>query len=232
MSNLLAAIVKAKQSGKRLLAVLVDPDKFEASNTTHFLQRIPDNSTHILVGGSMVPDGKMEPVVLALKKLSRLPVLLFPGSYNQLTEAADGLLFLNLLSGRNPEYLVGQQVQAIPFLRNSNLQVIPTAYVLIDGGNQSAVARVTQTMPMDPTAVGAIVDTAKAGELMGAKMVYLEAGSGALTPVPREVIEAVAYDVKIPIIVGGGIRNEQQKETAYAAGATMVVVGTALEEPT
>lgn len=231
MNNLLEAIVQAKRSGERLLAVLVDPDKFDASKTEHFLQRIPDNTTHILVGGSAVPDGKMEPAVLALKKLSQLPILLFPGSFDQLTEAADGLLFLILLSGRNPEYLVGQQVQAMPFLRNSNLQVMPTAYVLIDGGNQSAVARVTQTKPMDPTRVQDIVDTAKAGELMGAKLVYLEAGSGALNPVPATVIKAVSDDLSIPIIVGGGIKNEQQKETAYKAGATMVVVGTALEEP-
>ena len=230
MSTLMEDILDAQADGKELLAVLIDPDKFDPETTTDFLDNIPKQTTHLLVGGSTVPKGKTQPVVKSLKQHSNLPVLLFPGSYDQLTPEADGLLFLSLLSGRNPEYLIGQQLKAVPFLRDNDLEVIPTAYLLIDGGTQSAVAKVTQTKPMDPNMVGHIVDTAKAGQLMGAGMVYLEAGSGAAHPVPPQLIEAVDKDLDIPLIVGGGIRTMEQRQTAYQAGATMVVIGTALEQ--
>lgn len=230
MSGIYQAILQADRAGKPLLAVLVDPDKFDAGQTAVFLKRIPSQTTHILVGGSTMQEGKMSPIVGALKAATDLPVLLFPGSYQQLSPEADGLLFLSLLSGRNAEYLVGQQVKAVPFLRVNNLEVIPTAYLLIDGGNESAVAQVTQTAPMDNKDIHAIVDTAMAGQLMGAKMVYLEAGSGARTAVPVEVINAVVKELSIPVIVGGGIRSRQQQKEAYNAGACMVVIGTALEE--
>ena len=137
---------------------------------------------------------------------------------------------MSLLSGRNPEYLIGQQVKAVPLLNQSPLEVLPTAYILIDGGSESAVERVTATAPIDRTDLNTIVNTAKAGEYMGSKLVYLEAGSGALEPISEEVIRAVCEAVEIPVIVGGGIRTEEQKQVAYRAGATLVVIGTALEE--
>jgi len=223
------AFTEALNLKTRLLAVLVDPDKFEAAEAPHFLRSLPTETTHIFVGGSTVPDGTTESLVNALKLVTSKPIILFPGDHSQITNAADGLLFLSLLSGRNPEYLVGQQVLSVPVLRNCTLEVIPTGYLLIDGGNQSAVARVTQTSAMSQQSFSDIVDTAKAGELMGARLIYLEAGSGARIPVSAEIISEVKKEISIPLIVGGGIKTETQRIKAYEAGADMVVMGTAFE---
>jgi len=135
-----------------------------------------------------------------------------------------------LLSGTNPEYLVGQQIKAVPKLRKANLEVIPTAYLLIEGGTESAVQRVTETTALPQDDLQRIVDTAKAGEYMGGKLVYLEAGSGAKIPVSPSIIEAVKREIHIPLIVGGGIRMPEQLQAAYKAGADMVVMGTAYEQ--
>ena len=214
---------------KKLLAILIDPEKFELKNTASFLRNLPLETTHLFVGGSTVPEGITEDLVKALKNCTAKPILLFPGDVSQITNDADGLLFLSLLSGRNPEYLIGQHVKAISKLRGSSLEIIPTGYILIDGENESAVASVTQTKPLPQTAVQPIVDTAKAGELMGAKLMYLEAGSGAKVPVSSEIISAVKQELNIPLIVGGGIKTKEQIKNAYSAGATMIVMGTAFE---
>ncbi|MDT0556431.1 geranylgeranylglyceryl/heptaprenylglyceryl phosphate synthase [Patiriisocius hiemis] len=217
-------------SEKKLLAILIDPDKFYEENVSHFLSRIPVQTTHIFVGGSTVANNKTEVTVKALKKETNLPVFLFPGNYEQITNTADAILFLSLLSGRNPEYLIGQQVKAVRMLKESTLEVIPTGYILIDGDNESAVARVSQTQPMPQDNIEAIVNTALAGEYLGAKLIYLEAGSGAKIPVNTSIIEAVKKEITLPLIVGGGIRTNERKEAAYIAGADMVVMGTVFEE--
>jgi putative glycerol-1-phosphate prenyltransferase len=148
----------------------------------------------------------------------------------QISDKADALLFLSLISGNNPKYLIGKHVQAVSKLRTSNLEVIPTGYLLIENGKQTAVERVTQTKPLSRKHTQQIVDTAKAGELLGMQVVYLEAGSGALNPVPNEIIRLVKKDCTLPLIVGGGIRSKQQLEVAYQSGADLVVIGTAFEE--
>lgn len=223
-------ILNDRLQGKKALAVLVDPEKFIVEQVSEFLQKLPTETTHFFVGGSTVLDGQTERVVKALKRSTSLPVILFPGSYEQITEAADGILFLSLLSGRNPDYLIGQQVKAVPFLTDSSLEIIPTAYVLIDGGQDSAVARVSKTSPIQQTQVETILNTALAGQYMGAKMIYLEAGSGAKTPVAAKIISKVKKAIKIPLLVGGGIRTEEQRLQAYDAGADLVVMGTVFEE--
>ena len=217
-------------SEKKLLAILIDPDKFYEENVSHFLSRTPVQTTHIFVGGSTVANNKTEVTVKALKKETNLPIFLFPGNYEQITNTADAILFLSLLSGRNPEYLIGQQVKAVRMLKESTLEVIPTGYILIDGDNESAVARVSQTQPMPQDNIEAIVNTALAGEYLGAKLIYLEAGSGAKIPVNTSIIKAVKKEITLPLIVGGGIRANEQKEAAYTAGADMVVMGTVFEE--
>lgn len=222
-------IVEAKLRGDKLLSVLLDPDKFEVNQIEPFLSGLPVQATHFFVGGSTVPQGRTEALVKAMKRHTEIPIILFPGDFTQITNDADGLLFLSLLSGQNPEYLIGQQKKAVPLLRASGLEIIPTAYLLIDGGKESAVARVTETTPLDPNHLSEIIAVAKAGEYMGAKLVYLEAGSGAMKPVPADVIKAVASAINIPILVGGGIRNGSQLEAAYTAGADMVVMGTVFE---
>ncbi len=215
---------------RKTLAILIDPEKFEIQQTPSFLRELPVDTTYIFVGGSTVPKGLTEQVIEALKECTSKPIFIFPGNHDQIASNADALLFLSLLSGRNPEYLIGQQVKAAATLRNLNIEVIPTGYVLLDGGNESAVARVTGTEAMSQQHIKEIVDTAKAGELMGAQLVYLEAGSGALQPVSMEIIKAVKADLTIPLIVGGGIRTEEQKMNAYNAGADMVVMGTVFEK--
>ncbi|MEZ4779819.1 MAG: geranylgeranylglyceryl/heptaprenylglyceryl phosphate synthase [Flavobacteriaceae bacterium] len=214
---------------KKLLAILIDPEKFEIQNVAAFLRKLPVETTHLFVGGSTVADGMTEILVKSLKLYTAKPIILFPGDVSQITNAADGLLFLSLLSGRNPEYLIGQQVKAVSKLRDTSLEIIPTGYILIDGENTSAVARVTQTKPLPQDDIQTIVDTAKAGELMGAKLMYLEAGSGAKIPVSSEIISAVKKELNIPLIVGGGIKTKEQIIAAYGAGATMIVMGTAFE---
>lgn len=223
------AFLKSVTESKDLLAVLIDPDKFVASEASLFLKNIPKETTHLFVGGSTVANGETQATVKALKALTTLPVFLFPGDYSQITTDADVLLFLSLLSGRNAEYLVGQQVKSISKLKDTSLEIIPTAYILIDGGTVSAVSRVTNTKPLPQQDVETIVHTALAGEYMGAKFVYLEAGSGAKYPVKPEIISEVKKAISIPLIVGGGIRSETQKRAAYKAGANMIVMGTAFE---
>ncbi|HLV92648.1 MAG TPA: geranylgeranylglyceryl/heptaprenylglyceryl phosphate synthase, partial [Aequorivita sp.] len=153
----------------------------------------------------------------------------FPGDYSHITNLADVLLFLSLLSGRNAEYLVGQQVKSISKLKKSSLEIIPTGYILINGGNNSSVSKVTKTSPISQTNIEEIVHTALAGQYMGAKLIYLEAGSGAKFPVSPEIISKVKSELKIPLIVGGGIKTEEQKKLAYDSGADMIVMGTAFE---
>jgi len=181
------------------------------------------------VGGSTDENNAINEVVSGLKKQSKLPVFLFPGSHQQVTEKADALLFLSLHSGRNPDYLIGQQVKAASVLKKTSLEVISTSYLLIDGGNKSAVARVSATTAMPQESVSEIIDTALAGQLMGAKLVYLEAGSGAKMAVSTPIIEGVKKTLSIPVIVGGGIRTKEQREQAYQAGADLVVMGTVFE---
>ena len=209
---------------KNALAILIDPDKFNISETKLFLNRIPKKTTHLFVGGSTVDKGSTQTAVLAIKMHSNLPVFLFPGDYQQITQAADVLLFLSLLSGRNAEYLVGQQVKAVSNLVNTNIEIIPTGYILVDGGNESAVARISNTLPMSQENVNGIIDTAIAGQYMGASLIYLEAGSGAKYPVQPHLIERVKSVLNVPLIVGGGIKTELQMEEAYDAGANMIVM--------
>jgi len=229
IKNLYQTFTEAITLKKKLLAILVDPDKFRIEQAAEFLRSVPLETTHIFVGGSTVPSGLTEVLVDALKLYTSRPILIFPGDSSQITDAADGILFLSLLSGRNPEYLIGQQVQAVSSLRTTSLEVISTGYLLIDGGIESSVAQVTKTSAIDQDNVQQIVDTARAGMLLGMKLIYLEAGSGATTPVAAEIISEVKKEISIPLIVGGGIRSEAQKQEAYEAGADMVVMGTAFE---
>lgn len=223
------AILKSISKNKKGLAILIDPDKFEVSKMDSFLKLLPKESTHIFVGGSTVSKGDTARTVKAIKSCCSLPIFLFPGDHSQLTPLADAVLFLSLLSGRNPEYLIGQQLKSVVRLQSANLEIIPTAYLLVDGGNESAVARVTNTSPISQKDIKLIVHTALAGQYMGAKLVYLEAGSGAAIPVRSEIIKAVKQSLDIPLIVGGGIRTEAQKQEAYEAGADLVVMGTVFE---
>ena len=228
--NVYSAILDAVSLRKKLLAILVDPDKFDLDRVPEFLRNLPPRTTHIFVGGRSVPFGLTEKVVEAMKLYTAKSIVLFPGDVSQITAAADALLFLTLFSGDNPEYLVGQQVKAVKILRPIDLEVIPTGYLLIDGGIHSAVAAVTKTRPIPQEEVRRIVDTSVAARLSGKKLIYLEAGSGARNMVKPEIISEVKKEINLPLIVGGGIRTEEQLEAAYNAGADMVVMGTVFEK--
>nr|WP_321227288.1 geranylgeranylglyceryl/heptaprenylglyceryl phosphate synthase [uncultured Psychroserpens sp.] len=224
-------ILRSISEEKKLLAVLIDPDKMKPEGLSGFMQKLNQSvATHIFVGGSTVDDYATEILVAEIKKQTNLPIVLFPGDVTQITNRADALLFLSLISGDNPEYLIGKHIKSISKLRDSNLEVIPTGYLLIENGKQTSVEKVTQTKPLSITNVQNIVDTAKAGELLGMKLIYLEAGSGAIKAVPLEIISFVKQELSIPLIVGGGIRTKKQLEDAYNFGADLVVIGTAFED--
>lgn len=223
-------ILSQMSKHQKLLAVLIDPEDMLISKLPQFMAQFNQSiADYIFVGGSTVDSSRTDLLVAAIKKYTDRPVILFPGDHHQISEQADALLFLSLISGRNAEYLIGQHVASISKLRKCSLEIISTGYILIDGGNISAVQRVTHTEPMAQNAIQKIVDTAKAGAFLGLKLIYLEAGSGALMPVSADIISAVKSDVNLPLIVGGGIRSVLQLKEAYQAGADMVVIGNAFE---
>jgi len=231
MTNIYQDILTRISNSKRLLAVLIDPDKMRVENVFSFLLKVNDSIvTHILVGGSEVDKGKTERLIIEIKKYTQLPIILFPGDHIQISDKADALLFLSLISGRNPEYLIGKQVESISKLRQANLEIIPTGYILLENGKQTSVECVSKTKPLKRNNIDLIMDTAKAGELLGMKLIYLEAGSGATHPIEVSIIKRVKTQLNIPLIVGGGIRSTQAIESAFESGANMVVVGTAFEE--
>lgn len=233
MAEIYQTIMNAKASGEKLLAVLLDPDKLSADQVPMLEVTLQEKTVDIiLVGGSLVEAGLTQSLVCALKKITRIPLLIFPGDFTQISAEADGILFLTLLSGRNPEYLIEQQIKSVPFLMNSTLEVIPTGYILIDGGKETAVQRVSKTIPLSQENIKDIVHTACAGMYLGNKLIYLEAGSGAKKAVAPDIITAVKENIQIPLIVGGGIRTQKQVDEAFRSGADMVVIGTAFEQNT
>ena len=229
MQAIYDTITTAHKTGKRLFAVLIDPEKCVCTT----LEQVIDTANKakpdfIFVGGSQLQNSVDETVV-HIKSLTTIPVVLFPGNAFQLTNKADALLLLSLISGRNAEWLIGQHVQAAKAIQQSALETISTGYILIDGGNTTAVERVSKTKPLQRDAIDEVVSTALAGQLLGHKLIYLEAGSGAQNPVPTALIKAVKTAIDIPLIVGGGLTSTDAIKQAYEAGADIVVVGNYLE---
>lgn len=231
MTKIHQEILNSKNKGKKLLAILLDPEKVSIANSLNLIQKINQSpATHIFVGGSSFDGNHLDELIVFLKSKIDLPILLFPGNPSQISDRADGILFLNLISGRNPEYLIEHQVNAVPFIEKTNLEVISTAYILIENGKETAVERVSQTKPLDRNNAKYVSQTAKAGQYMGNKLIYLEAGSGAEKAIPLEMINDVSKKINIPLIVGGGIRTKKAIENAFKAGADLVVIGTAFED--
>lgn len=230
MINIYNEILLAKTESKKLLAILLDPDKLAVENLSNLIQKINQSpATHIFVGGSSFNGTHLDELIIELKSKINLPILLFPGNPSQISDKADGILFLTLLSGRNSDYLIEHQVNAVPILNKTNLEIISTGYILIESGNETAVERVSKTKPLDRNNPEYVLQTAQAGEFIGNKLIYLEAGSGAKISVPTEMITLVSQNIKIPLIVGGGIRSKQEIENAFSSGADLVVIGTAFE---
>ena len=223
-------LLQSKAANQKLLAILLDPDKIVWNNLDLLISKINQSpATHIFIGGSHVETNRLDELIIILQQNCSLPIVLFPGNPSQISNQADGILFLSLISGRNPEYLIEHQVNAASILKNSNLEIISTGYVLIESGGQTAVEKVSKTKPIDRNNIELVINTAIAGEMLGNKLIYLEAGSGAQQAVPLEMIKKVSQNINIPLIVGGGIRDLQSIETAYHSGADLVVIGTAFE---
>jgi phosphoglycerol geranylgeranyltransferase len=212
-----------------IIAVLIDPDKQDyksVKRTIDICHRCDVGL--ILIGGSLVSENP-EKFISNIKKDTNLPVVLFPGSIMQISSKADAILLLSLISGRNPEYLIGNHVLAAQYIKKSKLEVIPTGYMLIESGNITSVQYISNTLPIPRNKLAIAVATAIAGEMLGLKAIYLEAGSGAINSVPVEIIKAVKNNITIPLIVGGGIITSSQIKDAKIAGADIIVIGNSLE---
>jgi putative glycerol-1-phosphate prenyltransferase len=228
-TEIYASILQNIANGKKMLAVLIDPDK---CTNEHLQKLLPLLKMHtpnfIFVGGSQLKIS-FSNLIETFKKELNIPVVLFPGDVTQFSPNADALLFISLISGRNAEYLISQHVNAAIPIKKSGLEVIPTGYILIDGAKKSAVEYISNTQPIPRDKNDIALATALAGELLGMKAIYLEAGSGATMPVPLEMIQHVKAQISVPLIVGGGIKNITQLQSAYRAGADLVVIGNVLE---
>ena len=219
-------------NGKKKIAILIDPDKTnslsqirELTNKINILK-----PSFIFVGGSTVSSDDFDNCIQFLKNETEIPVIIFPGSHNQINENADGILFLSLISGRNPDYLIGHQIESGHRLKSMDIEVLSTGYILIDGGKNSSVSYVSQTSPIPADQENIAAKTAIAGELIGMKMIFMDAGSGAPNPIPSSMIQGVKSNINLPLIIGGGIKNTEDVEKAFNAGADVVVIGNKIEE--
>ena len=224
-------IIKSKVENEKLLAILLDPDKIDLTDVTVLIEKINQSpATHIFIGGSQVETTILDELIIKIKENCDLPVVLFPGNPSQISDKADAILFLSLISGRNPDYLIEHQITAAPILKQTNLEIISTGYMLIESGTETAVERVSKTKPLDRNNLDLALATAQAGEMLGNKLLYLEAGSGAKQAVPLEMIRLISKNIEIPLIVGGGIIDLHGIQKAYDSGADIVVIGTAFEK--
>ena len=220
------------RQGKKSIAVLVDPDKVEDPTELDPLIRLANENCvdFFFVGGSLVTTSNMGEVIKHIKENVSIPVVLFPGSSLQIDPAADAILFLSLISGRNPDYLIGQHVIAAPILKNSQLEVISTGYVLVNSGKITSVAYVSNTTPIPEDKYSLAACTALAGQMLGLRLIYLDAGSGAKREINAKMISTVRKTISVPLIIGGGINTSKKAITALEAGADMIVIGNALEK--
>lgn len=230
--NILNLLIQKQTLGKKSIAVLIDPDKVsDRVQLQHLIDLANENCVDFfLVGGSLVTTTNLAEIISQIKQNVNLPVILFPGNAMQVEPAADGILFLSLISGRNPELLIGQHVVAAPVIRNTRLEVLPTGYMLINSGRTTSVAYVSNTIPLPDDKYSLAACTALAGEMLGLKLIYLDAGSGAEKEISAKMINAVRRAVSVPLIVGGGINTPDKAQAALQAGADMIVIGNALEQ--
>ena len=230
MNRVLDKIFQLKENGQKALSVLIDPDSLSKEILVEQIQLAKRNRVDFLfVGGSMITDDCLDETLEYIKSNCTIPTILFPGSLYQINKKADAILFLSLISGRNPELLIGKHVLAAPILKKSGIEVLPTGYMLIDGGQPTTVSYVSNSLPIPNNKPKIAAATALAGEMLGLKLNFLDAGSGAEKRVPSSMIEETAKLSSNPLIVGGGITHPSEAKAAWDAGATIVVVGNAIE---
>jgi len=231
MQNVYKNITDKASRGEKQFAVLIDPDNVKLSDVEKICALgVQAKVDYWFTGGSLLTNDMLDQCIRVLKENSDIPVVLFPGNYLQINKNADAILFLSLLSGRNPEMLIGKHVIAAPYLKKAGLEIIPTGYLLIESGRPTGALYMSNSTPIPSDKEDIAVCTAMAGEMLGLKMIYLEAGSGANNPVPEKMIKCVKKNVGIPVIAGGGIKTPERARMMCEAGADIIVVGNSIEK--
>lgn len=230
-NGLYAQFHEAKQTGQKKFVVLIDPDKVRLGKISKVLETsVEAGVDFFFIGGSLVVNDMLDYVLKSMKEMCNIPMILFPGNSFQLSYKADGLLFLSLISGRNADLLIGKHVITAPFLKISPLEIISTGYMLVDGGIMTSVQYMSNTMPIPANKDDIALCTAMAGELLGLKQIYMDAGSGAKNPISESMIQTVSSGINIPLIIGGGISTPEKAAANAKAGADVIVVGNAIEK--
>ncbi|MEM8895959.1 MAG: geranylgeranylglyceryl/heptaprenylglyceryl phosphate synthase [Bacteroidota bacterium] len=232
MEEILNQLQESRNNRLKRFAVLIDPDKIDNSSECLKIVNlcVENRVDYFMVGGSLMTTNNFSEIISVIKRHSTIPVIIFPGNNMQIDSAANAILFLSLISGRNPEFLIGQHVVAAPVIKRTQLEVIPTGYVLIEAGNQTTAGYMSNTTPIPSDKYSIAACTALAGEMLGLKMIYLDAGSGADHAISQKMISTVRKSIDLPLIVGGGINNLTKAQKALEAGADMIVVGNGIEE--
>ena len=229
--DLYKKILQKKAQGKKLFAILIDPDKQKNSELLLIIKKANEsNVDYFFVGGSLLTNDNLNDCIKTIKDNSKIPVILFPGNAMQINQNADGILFLSLISGRNPDLLIGKQVITAPILKQTDLEVVSTGYLLIDSGRPTTASYMSNTMPIPRDKIGIATSTAIAGEYLGLKLIYMDGGSGAEQPITIDMIKKVSSSIKIPLIIGGGICSAKKAIDNCKAGADLIVVGNAIEK--
>ncbi len=223
--------LRNKQHGHKSFAVLIDPDKVDNAKIEQLVRlALEAKVDYLFVGGSLLISNHLDECVSQIKAICDLPIVLFPGSSSQVSKYADALLYLSLISGRNAELLIGQHVVSAPFVRSSGLEIMPTGYMVIDGGAPTTVSYISNATPIPSDKNEIALCTAMAGEMLGMKLIYMDSGSGAKRPITESMIEMVARHIEIPLLVGGGINTPEKAYLNCKAGADVIVVGNAIEK--
>lgn len=229
--NVYQSLLEKKQIGKKSFAILIDPDKVDETSLGTIIElAIEARADYFFVGGSLVISDNLDACIIQIKKRCSIPVLLFPGSPSQVSKEADALLYLSLISGRNPELLIGQHVISAPFIRKSGLEIISTGYIVVDGGAATTVSYISNATPIPADKADIAMCTAMAGEMLGMKLIYMDAGSGAKKAITEEMITTVSKQIDVPLIIGGGIRDAEKAYLNCKAGADVIVIGNAIEK--
>jgi len=220
-----------KEEKRKSFAVLLDPDKVDFDTFQSFLEQAVENEVDFFfVGGSLITNYAIDKLISAIQQFTNIPTILFPGNSLHVEHTADAILLLSLISGRNPDFLIGQHVIAAPMLKKSGIEILPTGYMLIESGKLTTVSYISNTTPIPHDKASIAACTAMAGEMLGLRNIFLDAGSGAQIPVSPKMIAAVRAAVDTPIIVGGGIDTSEKALLAMQAGADVIVVGNGIEQ--
>lgn len=224
-------ITSSKKNGQKLFAVLVDPDKQNTNQLNKLIDKAVKSKVDLIfVGGSLLTNGSFATCITKIKSSCSIPVVIFPGNSMQINKDADGILFLSLISGRNADMLIGNQVISAPILKNSNLEILPTGYILIDSGKPTTVSYMSNTTPIPHDKKDVALCTAMAGEMLGLKLIFMDGGSGATNPISESMINLVSKGINIPLIIGGGINSVEKALANCKAGADIIVVGNSIEK--